>query len=123
MTPARVVGGAGVGEDDPASGGSRERDERGERREHGGRDRRAGDERAIPADLRTVEAGDVLCDRHRRECFQVCGIDSTGISLRQDGTRFYVPHSLFVPWYGSRLFPIAETTSTDLPDWCTDDVR
>jgi len=53
----------------------------------------------------------------------VCGIDSTGISLRQDGARFYVPHSLFVPWYGSRLFPIAETASTDLPDWCTDDVR
>ena len=74
----------------------------------------------MPADLGALEAGEVLCDRHRRECFQVLGIDDSGVSLRQEETRFYVPHSLFAPWYGLRLFPIAETTSTECPAWCVD---
>lgn len=122
MTPARVVESTGA-EGDPSGDESRGRDERGERPRRSERGGRTPDGRAIPAELGALEAGDVLWDRHRRECFQVGGIDAAGISLRQDGIRYYVPHSLFVPWYGSRLFPIAETTSTDLPEWCMDDVR
>lgn len=45
-------------------------------------------------------------------------VDGVGVSLQQDEETFYVPHSLFVPWYGSRLFPVAETSSVDRPDWC-----
>ncbi len=84
-------------------------------------ERHGGDEHTIPADLAAIEAGDVLCDRHRRECFLVRGIDGAGVSLRQEEDTYYVPHSLFAPWYGSRLFPITETATTEPPDWCTDE--
>lgn len=75
----------------------------------------------VPAELDGLEVGEVLCDRHRREWFVILGIGSTGITLQQDRTRFYVPLSLFLPWYGSRLFPIGETTSIERPDWCRED--
>lgn len=71
-----------------------------------------------PDELSPLRAGDVLCDRHRRECYQVAGVDKVGVALHQDGTDFYVPRSLFVSWYGRRLFLIAESRSIDPPEWC-----
>lgn len=67
------------------------------------------------ADLRE---GEVLCDRHRQECYQVIGVDDTGVALRQEGTEFYIPRSLFVTCYRRRLFSIENATSIDTPDWC-----
>ena len=62
--------------------------------------------------------GEILCDRHRKECYQVSRIDEMGVALHRDGTDFYIPHSLFVTWYGRRLFPIDGSGSIALPEWC-----
>lgn len=74
-----------------------------------------------PIDLIDLAEGDVLYERHRRDCFVVSRIDREGIGLRQRDTDFYIPHSLFLPWYGSRLFHATETTTLDLPAWVEDD--
>lgn len=66
-----------------------------------------------------LQEEDVLCDRHRQECYQVTGIDRTGIGLRQDGAEFFVPGSLFVILYKRRLFSINDTQSIDAPEWCS----
>lgn len=68
-------------------------------------------------DLATLQEGDVLCDRHRRECYQVTTIDEAGVGLHRDGVEFYTPRSLFVTWYGQRLFSIEDTT-IETPEWC-----
>ena len=60
--------------------------------------------------------GDVLYYRHRREWYRVNGVDETGVALHQDGTGFYVPYSLFVGWYGRRLFSAAEAQTLEAPD-------
>lgn len=75
-------------------------------------------EESSPSSLVDAREGEVLCDRHRRECYRVETIDETGIVLHQDGTDFYIPHSLFVSWYGRRLFSTDETQSLDVPEWC-----
>lgn len=82
----------------------------GPRRKHG---------EAPPRDeLADLREGEVLCDRHRRECYQVSGVDDAGVALRQDGTEFYLPCSLFVTWYRRRLFELENATSIDAPEWC-----
>ena len=75
-------------------------------------------EPSVPDELADLREGDVLCDRHRRECYQVSGIDETGIGLKQDGEDFYIPSPLFVSWYGQRLFAIEESRSIETPEWC-----
>ena len=80
--------------------------------------KRDSEEESLPSDLAEVIEGEILFDRHRRECYQVAGIDRTGIALHQDGADFYVPCSLFVSWYGRRLFPIDGTGSIEVPKWC-----
>jgi hypothetical protein len=74
---------------------------------------------STPDYLAGLRRGDVLCDRHRRECYQVTSIDGTRIGLHRDGTDFFVPRSLFVSWHGRRLFPIEESRTIDTPDWCS----
>ena len=69
-----------------------------------------------PDDLADLREGEILCDRHRRECYQVAGVDEIGIALHREGAEFYIPCSLFVNWYGRRLFPI-EGTSIEAPDY------
>lgn len=81
--------------------------------------RRERDEAAPRRELTGLHEGEVLCDRHRRECYQVSGIDDAGVALQQDGTEFYIPRSLFVTWYPRRLFPIENTSSIDTPEWCS----
>lgn len=71
----------------------------------------------VPTELRALTTGEVLFDRHRREYFVTSRIDADGVGLRQRDTEFYIPHSLFVTWYGSRVFSIEETTSIDPPPW------
>lgn len=71
----------------------------------------------VPVDYDGLASEDVLYDRHRREYFVVGGLDDRGIDLRQDGTEFFVPHSLFVPWYGSRVFKATNLSNAELPDW------
>lgn len=73
---------------------------------------------SAPSDLDDLSEGDVLYDRHRRDCYLVTGIDERAVALRQRNTEFYVPRSLFVPWYGSRLFPIEHATGLEAPEWC-----
>ena len=70
-----------------------------------------------PNELATLQQGKVLCDRHRRECYQVNDVDAVGVALHRDGTDFYIPCSLFVSWYGQRLFSIKETRGVDTPEW------
>jgi hypothetical protein len=72
------------------------------------------------ASSKSIEAreGEILYDRHRREWYRVESVDETGIALHQDGIDFYVPHSLFVGWYGGRLFSVAETRTLEAPEWC-----
>jgi hypothetical protein len=67
-----------------------------------------------------IDPGDVLCDRHRKECFEVTSVDESGVALQRESTEFYIPHSLFAPWYGTRLHQIQDSTSTDSPDWTWD---
>ncbi len=62
-------------------------------------------------------SGDVLFDRHRREYFVVEGVEDQGIALRQGETEFFVPHSLFCPWYGSRIFQASKRSNPQLPEW------
>lgn len=69
-------------------------------------------------ELAALSEGDVLCDRHRRECYQVTAIDDDGIGLHQDGIDFYTPRPLFVTWYGQRLFAIDGNSSIETPVWC-----
>lgn len=69
------------------------------------------------SELDDIDEGDVLCDRRRQNCFIVTAIDDEGISLHNEDTEYYVPPTLFVCWYGSRVFPIEESESIDLPDW------
>jgi len=75
-------------------------------------------EKVSASELATLQRGEVLCDRHRQECYQVSGIDTAGIALHRDGRDFYIPRSLFVSWYGQRLFSIEETRSIETPEWC-----
>ena len=75
--------------------------------------------RVLPNDLADLPEGEILYDRHRRECYQVTSVDDFGVALHQDGTDFYVPCSLFVSWYGRRLFSIDETRSIEAPEWCS----
>jgi hypothetical protein len=76
-----------------------------------------GAETAIPAEVSAIEKGEVLCDRHRKECFVVREVEERGTRLEQDGEDFYVPHSLLAPWLDSRLFAVEESESADLPEW------
>ena len=71
-----------------------------------------------PNELAALQRGEILCDRHRQECYQVSGIDGAGVTLHRDGTDFYIPRSLFSSWYGRRLFSIEETRSIETPQWC-----
>lgn len=75
-------------------------------------------EASSPSILVDAREGEVLCDRHRRECYRVESIDETGIVLHQAGTDFYIPHSLFVSWHGRRLFSTDKTQSIEAPEWC-----
>jgi len=74
-------------------------------------------EREIPRAIARLDAGQILCDRRRKECFVVRAVEERGTRLEQDGEEFYVPHSLLAPWVDSRLFAVEETESTDLPEW------
>ena len=74
---------------------------------------------AVPDELADLREGDVLYDRHRRECYQVTGIDGTSVGLHQDGADFSIPRSLFLTWHRRRLFPIEESRGIDAPDWCS----
>jgi hypothetical protein len=76
-----------------------------------------GRQKTSAPDLEVCE-GEVLYDRHRREWYRVEGVNETGIALHQDGADFYVPHSLFVGWYGRRLFSTTETRTLEAPEWC-----
>jgi hypothetical protein len=78
---------------------------------------RADDETGIPTAVARLDAGQVLCDRHRKECFVVREVAARGTRLEQDGEEFFVPHSLLAPWVDSRLFAVEESESADLPDW------
>jgi hypothetical protein len=69
-----------------------------------------------------IEPGDVLCDRRLKECFKVASIDEHGVGLQYEDTEFYVPYSLFAPWYGSRLYHIEDSTTIDPPDWVLDEL-
>lgn len=69
-----------------------------------------------PNTHREVREGEVLYDRHRREYYRVDSVEPTGIALHQDGTDFYIPRSLFVSWYGRRLFSIDGTGSIEVPE-------
>ena len=80
--------------------------------------RRERQETVPPGELATLQEGEVLCDRHRRECYQVVSIDKAGIALQQDEMSFYIPCSLFVSWYGRRLFPVERTSNIEAPAWC-----
>jgi hypothetical protein len=72
---------------------------------------------ASHADRGAPTPGEILYDRHRTNCFEVIGVDAEGVALRQADHEFYIPHSLFIPWYGSRLFPLEETANIDPPEW------
>jgi hypothetical protein len=76
------------------------------------------EEASLPSDLTDLREGDILYDRHRRDCYQVDSVEQTGVGLHQDGTDFHIPHSLFVSWYGQRLFSIEQAQSIETPDWC-----
>ena len=78
----------------------------------------ASEEAVLPSGLDNLRVGDILCDRHRRDCYRVDGVDHTGVTLHQDGTDFHIPCSLFVSWHGHRLFSIEESRSIEPPDWC-----
>lgn len=71
----------------------------------------------LPDELAALREGEILCDRHRRDCYRVAGVDETRVALHQDGTDFYIPCSLFVSWYGRRLFAIDGTRSIEAPTW------
>lgn len=77
----------------------------------------AGVNAAIPAEVAALETGEVLCDRHRKECFVVRDVEERGTRLERDDEEFYVPHSLLAPWLDSRLFAVEESESADLPAW------
>lgn len=70
-------------------------------------------------ELSTLTNGDVLCDRHRRDCYVVTTLDETAVGLQHQETEYALPPSLFVSMYGQRLFHIEETATLDTPDWCT----
>lgn len=74
-------------------------------------------EHSFPRSLANRESCECLYDRRRQACFEVQGWDDDGIALRQGDHEFYVPHSLLVSWYGSRLIPLEATTSTAPPEW------
>jgi hypothetical protein len=76
-------------------------------------------ESASPAGTASPVPEELLYDRHRGEYFELVAEDGAGVTLRRDGTDYYVPRSLFDPWRGSRLFPANEMTEPDLPDWVT----
>ena len=76
-------------------------------------------EGVLPDGLADLREGEILCDRHRKKCYRVAGVDKIGIALHQEGTDFYVPRSLFVSWYGRRLFSIDKTRSIEAPEWCS----
>ena len=75
------------------------------------------DRTAIPTAVARLDTGQVLCDRHRKECFVVRTVEERGTRLEQDDEEFYVPHSLLAPWVDSRLFAVERSESTDLPEW------
>jgi hypothetical protein len=71
----------------------------------------------VPDPIAALEPGAVLRDRHRKEWFLVREVTDRGTRLEQDGEEFYVPHSLFVTWVDSRLFPVDESDTVDFPKW------
>ena len=75
------------------------------------------EEGSIPDVITDLEAGEVLCDRYRKDCFVVREVEERGTRIERDGEEYYVPHSLFAPWVDSRLFPVEEADSEELPDW------
>ena len=77
----------------------------------------AGVNAAIPAEVAALGTGEVLCDRHRKECFVVRDVEERGTRLERDDEEFHVPHSLLAPWLDSRLFAVEESESADLPEW------
>ena len=99
-------------------GGSDERTEMGETGET--ETREANDETNVPTEVARLERGQVLCDRHRKECFVVREVTKRGTHLEQESENFFVPHSLLAPWVDSRLFEIDESESADLPDWLSE---
>jgi hypothetical protein len=84
----------------------------------GGTTDRSRDSEGVPSELNGLEHGTILYDRHRTDCYQVTSIDRTGVRLHRDRVEYYVPCSLFVSWYGRRLFPIERTHSVEIPSWC-----
>jgi hypothetical protein len=82
------------------------------------RGRRDHDGLSLPTDLDDLTVDEVLYDRRCKDYYLVTEVDERGIALLQRDTEFYLPHSLFVPWYGSRLFSIEHTTSLEVPKWC-----
>jgi hypothetical protein len=71
----------------------------------------------IPTAVADLEPDEVLCDRHRKECFVVREVEHRGTHLEQDDADFFVPYSLLAPWVDSRLFSVDESESADLPEW------
>lgn len=65
------------------------------------------------------EPGDVICDRHRRDWYVITAVEDGAIELRDEGTEYRIPRSLFVSVYGKRLFDGGRTASLDPPEWCT----
>ncbi|PSP75996.1 hypothetical protein BRC86_02485 [Halobacteriales archaeon QS_3_64_16] len=76
-----------------------------------------GTEESIPDVIADLETGEALYDRHRKDCFVVQEVEERGTRIERDDEDFFVPHSLFAPWVDSRLFPVEEADSEDLPDW------
>jgi hypothetical protein len=72
-----------------------------------------------PPEIAGLDADSVLYDRHRKEYFHVTAVDGEGVGLHQSGTEFYVPHSLYVTWQGTRLVPRTQLSDPDIPEWLT----
>jgi hypothetical protein len=71
-----------------------------------------------PPELSTLHEGDILCDRHRRDCYVVTDIDDDGVTLREHDREFVLPHSFFCPMYGHRVFHLEQSRTIEAPEWC-----
>jgi sirohydrochlorin ferrochelatase len=71
-----------------------------------------------PPELSTLHTGDILCDRHRRDCYVVTDIDAAGVTLRERDREFVLPYSLFCSVYDHRVFHIEQSQIIDAPTWC-----
>jgi hypothetical protein len=68
-----------------------------------------------------LEEGDLLRDWRREDQFEITTTDESGIGLHHDGTEFYIPHSLFAPWYGSRIHSVTAAMTTEPANWTNSD--